>query len=147
MVSVTSASRYVTSVSHYQSRCLMYIQGLIPRNFTELAEAVPIAILILHSNSSMLGNFSCFCCHQLTFLKTNFFPKNYLRNTISVSNSLDPDQDQHSKLFAKVISRQQKSLLTWKKLKAYWVIFHTSLFVSGLTLPLAIVATRGQKFH
>ena len=36
MVSVTSASRY-------QSRSLMYIQGLIPRNSTELAEAVPIA--------------------------------------------------------------------------------------------------------
>ena len=36
MVSVTSASRY-------QSRSSMYIRGLIPRNSTELAEAVPIA--------------------------------------------------------------------------------------------------------
>ena len=46
MVSVTSASRYITSASHYhpryQSRSSMYIRGLIPRNFAELAEAVPI---------------------------------------------------------------------------------------------------------
>ena len=36
MVSVTSASRY-------QSRFSMYIRGLIPRNSTELVEAVPKA--------------------------------------------------------------------------------------------------------
>ena len=45
-VSVTSASRYITSASryhpHYQSRSSMYICALIPRNFAELAEAVPI---------------------------------------------------------------------------------------------------------
>ena len=43
MVSMTSASRYVTSPSRYQSRSSMYIRGLIPRNYTELAEAVSIA--------------------------------------------------------------------------------------------------------
>ena len=53
MVFVTSASRYITSASRYitsasrhdpryQSRSSMYIRGLIPRNFAELAEAVPI---------------------------------------------------------------------------------------------------------
>ena len=42
MVSVTSASRYVMSVSRYQSRSSMYIQGLIPQNSTEFAQAVPI---------------------------------------------------------------------------------------------------------
>ena len=42
MVSVRSSSRYVTSVSRYQSRSSMYIRGLIPRNSTILAEAVPI---------------------------------------------------------------------------------------------------------
>ena len=46
MVSVTSASPYITSAScyhpRYQSRSSMYICGLIPRNFAELAEAVPI---------------------------------------------------------------------------------------------------------
>ena len=45
MASVTSASRYITSASsyhpRYQSRSSMYIRGLIPRNFAELAEAVP----------------------------------------------------------------------------------------------------------
>ena len=48
MVSVTSASRYITSASRYhplyQSRSSMYIRGLIPRNFTELTETVPIEI-------------------------------------------------------------------------------------------------------
>ena len=43
MVSVTSASRYITSASRYhpryQNRSSMYIRGLIPRNFAELAEA------------------------------------------------------------------------------------------------------------
>ena len=46
MVYVTPASRYITSTSRYhsryQSRSSMYIRGLIPRNFAELAEAVPI---------------------------------------------------------------------------------------------------------
>ena len=48
MVSVTSASRYITSASRYhpryQRRSSMYIRDLIPRNFAKLAEAVPIAI-------------------------------------------------------------------------------------------------------
>ena len=49
MVSVTSVSGYITSASHYHrryhSRSLMNIRGLIPPNFSELAEAVPIAHL------------------------------------------------------------------------------------------------------
>ena len=46
MVSVTSGSSYVTSASHYhpcyQSRCWMYICGLIPRNSAELVAPVLI---------------------------------------------------------------------------------------------------------
>ena len=46
MVSVTSASRYITSASRYhlryQRRSSMYIPGLIPSNFAESAEAVMI---------------------------------------------------------------------------------------------------------
>ena len=42
MVSVKSASCYIMSASCYQSRSLMYIHGLIPQNFTEVAEAVLI---------------------------------------------------------------------------------------------------------
>ena len=45
-VSVTSASNYITSVlcyhPCYQRRSSMYIRGLIPRNFAELDEVVPI---------------------------------------------------------------------------------------------------------
>ena len=47
MVSVPSASRYITPASRdlalYKSRSSMYIRGLIPRKFAEFAEAVPIA--------------------------------------------------------------------------------------------------------
>ena len=50
MISVTSASRYITSASRYhlryQSRCLVYIRGLIPRNFAEFAEAVPVGLFV-----------------------------------------------------------------------------------------------------
>ena len=41
---------------------------------------------------NMLGNFSGFCCHLLTFLNSTF-SKNSFCNTFRVSNSLDPDQD------------------------------------------------------
>ena len=48
MVYLMSASRYITSATRYhpryQSRSSMYIRGLIPRNFAELAEAVPIDV-------------------------------------------------------------------------------------------------------
>ena len=44
----------------------------------------------------MLGNFFIFCCRLLTFFKINFFSKNSSRNTIRLSNVLDPDQDRHS---------------------------------------------------
>ena len=48
MVSVTSASRYIMSASRfhprYQSRSSMYIRGLSPPYFAELAEAVLFAL-------------------------------------------------------------------------------------------------------
>ena len=43
----------------------------------------------------MLGNFSCFCCHLLTFSKIKVFKKSF-RNTIRVSNRLDPDRAQQN---------------------------------------------------
>ena len=43
----------------------------------------------------MLGNFSWLFCHLLIFLKIIFYKKS-LRNTIRVSNGLNPDQDWHS---------------------------------------------------
>ena len=56
MVSVKSASRFITSASRYiksasryhplyQSRSSMNFRGLLPRNFAELAAAVPIDLL------------------------------------------------------------------------------------------------------
>ena len=46
LFSVMSAPRFITSASRYhsryQSRPSMYNRGLIPRNFAELAEVVPI---------------------------------------------------------------------------------------------------------
>ena len=44
MVSVTSASRYHP---RYQSRSSMYIRGLIPLNFAEMAEAVLIGMEVV----------------------------------------------------------------------------------------------------
>ena len=45
-------------------------------------------------NSLHAGNFSCFCCCLLNFIKLYFFKK-FIRNTIRASNGLDPDQDGH----------------------------------------------------
>ena len=39
----------------------------------------------------MLGNFSCFCCHLLTFFKSQLFKK--ILSDIRLSNSLDTDQE------------------------------------------------------
>ena len=44
LLCVTSASRYITSASHYHPRCQirssMYIRSLIPQNLAELAKLV-----------------------------------------------------------------------------------------------------------
>ena len=48
---MTSATRYITSASRYhpryQSRSSMYIRDLIPRNFAELTEPVPIGLDVI----------------------------------------------------------------------------------------------------
>ena len=76
-------------------------------------EIIHFMHLVYFLTLCMLGNFSCFCC-QLLFFKINFFQKSSFRNTIRVSNGLDPDQDRNS---AKVISRWQKLPLAMKELK------------------------------
>ena len=43
----------------------------------------------------MLGDFSCFY-RLLLFFSKLIFSENSFRNTIRVTNSLDPDQDRHS---------------------------------------------------
>ena len=61
MISVTSASFYLTSASRYlprcQSRSLMYIRGLIPRNFAELAETVPIVATVSKKKKNMISKY------------------------------------------------------------------------------------------
>ena len=58
-----------------------------------------------------------------SFFKITSFILNSFRNTIRVSNCLDPDQDRHFvgpdlglKLFAKVISNKQMPPLAWIEL-------------------------------
>ena len=70
------------------------------------------------STLCMLGNFACFF-----FSPPVDWKKKSFRNTISVSNNVDPGQARHyrawsgSKLFAKVISRQQESPQAEKEFK------------------------------
>ena len=44
----------------------------------------------------MLGNFIFFFISSADFFQNQLLQKNYFMNIISVSNNLDPDQDQHS---------------------------------------------------
>ena len=62
--------------------------------------------------SCVLGNLHAFLSSAFFLLKSTFF-QNFFRNTIKVSNSVDPDQarhyvgpDQVNTLFVKIISRQ-----------------------------------------
>ena len=41
----------------------------------------------------MLGNFLCFCCRLLSIFSKLTFSLNSFKNTIRVSNGLEPDQD------------------------------------------------------
>ena len=43
----------------------------------------------------MLGNFTCFFFFCLLIFLKSTFSKNYFRNAIRMSNSLDPDQARH----------------------------------------------------
>ena len=149
MVSVTSGC--VISVSHYQSRSAMYIRGQsdstkfhrIGRGSSKCLYWVHCgnniskfytlfwkqcrshwyeAILFITINFCMLGNFSCFCCRQLTLFKLTFW-KIIFRNTIRVSNGLDPDQDRHvvdPDLGPNCLHRQQMLPLARKELNPHY---------------------------
>ena len=75
---------------------------------------------------------------SVDFFPINFLKKNSFRNTMRVSNGLDPDQDRGHvgpdlgpNCFAKVISRWKKSPLARKKL----IIFF--LLIKLLVMPLS----------
>ena len=57
--------------------------------------AVPFKWLNLCLPLCMLGNFACFFVVCGFFFKINFFSNKSFRNTIRLSNCLDPDQAQH----------------------------------------------------
>ena len=89
MVSVTSASRYITSTSRYhpryQSRSSMYIRGLIPRNFAEMAEVVPFDLLHGSNNGSdkhthSRSLISAFLIH---FLESIIIPTCYVQTSVA----------------------------------------------------------------
>ena len=65
--------------------------SMLIRVFPELTDHFVCLVMnsLIYLTHCMLGNFSSFCCRLLTFFKIN-------RNTIRVSNSFDPDRDQHS---------------------------------------------------
>ena len=76
----------------------------------------------------MLGNFSCFCCRLLTFLKFTFSKKIRVSITVWRSKPLETLNGflsgrterwswSNSKLFAKIISRWRKSPLACKAFK------------------------------
>ena len=98
----------------------------------------------------MLGsNFSCLCCHLLTFLKINF--QKILSGTLSVSNGLV--QIRTHKLFAKVYSRWQKSPLARKQLKTIsslhrlgqlFLVFR--IWISDSPMCISIYGFQGKSF-
>ena len=77
VMSAMSASRYISSTSRhhprYQSRSSMYILGLIPRNFAELAEAVPIAYLHRVKNTALNWSPPCLWWQILNVQKSRNF--------------------------------------------------------------------------
>ena len=54
-------------------------------------------------------------CHLLIFFQNQLFKKNSFRNTIRVSNSLDPDQDGHFVFHAFLSSADFFSKLSFSK--------------------------------
>ena len=98
MLSVKSALRYRP---RYQSRSSMYIRGPIPRNFAELAEAVPIGRHLrtrvtpcfVPLTLCMLCIFHDLFCRLLTLFSKLTYSLNSLSNTIRESKGLVPDHD------------------------------------------------------
>ena len=57
---------------------------------------------------ALFGNFSCFCCHLLTFFFTiNFISEKSFIDTTRVTNGLGPEQTNY---LHKAIRRRQKTL-------------------------------------
>ena len=103
----------------------------------------------------MLGNISYFCCHFSFFFSNSLFQKYSFKNTIRMSNGLDPDQDRlpwfWSRLFVTVISRRQKSPRARNEYHRrfpggcffYLKMFQTSLHLKSI--KLGSIQTHGEE--
>ena len=125
MVSVTLASRYITSVSpyhpRYQSISLMYIRCLIPRNFAELAEAVPIWLVVVLSVFSMwwprsykfvkIQFYVCSLCIYIT-CRHPLFHNDFLFNLTSHGKKLAKGSDYVHTFSSKWIQQRQTSIVS-----------------------------------
>ena len=89
MVSVTSASRYITSASRYHPRykirSSMYMRGLIPRNLAELTGAVPIVATLLPI--IRLRRLSLTTVNSKNLCDNFIFANSVKRNVYDVKNS------------------------------------------------------------
>ena len=74
----------------FTCKCHALFSWTFLKKLSLLSAAVVTGTLIL----CMLGNFACFFCCLIFFLN-QLFPEKTFRNTIKVSNSLDPDQAWH----------------------------------------------------
>ena len=77
----------------------------------------------------MLGIFSCFCWPLLTFFLKLAFSNNSFRNTFRVSNSLDPDQEQHfmgPDLGPNCLQKMTKVTASKERVNAQLVLLNTS---------------------
>ena len=105
----TKIERLILLIRVVKSNQLKYVKSLLTNNSHQNKEQYLNAVIAnglkennYHTGKSnlftlcMLGNFSGFCCRLLTFFKIIFFKRTSFRNTIRVTNSLDPDQDQCS---------------------------------------------------
>ena len=117
MVSVTSASHYIISASHYhpryQSRSSIYIRGLIPPNIAEFAEAGSSDWLIsLHAGQFYMNLCRLQIVFKISFVFKIFFQKHSqcAKRSGTRSGKAFCHSWTGSKLFTKIISRRQSLL-------------------------------------
>ena len=115
--------------SAYSIKCLRNAPGSdclwVIETFSSVSSQLLSLILLFHCDHTftfcMLGNISCFCCCVLTFFNIKIFKKFFQEQYQSVKRFESRSGPTYcrtwsgSKLFAKVISWRQNSLITRKK--------------------------------
>ena len=104
----------------------------------------------------MLGNFSCFCCRLLTYYKIDFLKKilqGHYKSVKQFGSRSGPTfclSWSGSKLFAKVFSRPQKSLLARKELQkdnSFKMFSAAKSFVHEMAISLTPPSAAPQKYN